>query len=178
MKIKYQDALTYLTIRSFHNSSTYECFPAYETIAERAGVSRSFVASSLKRLKDSDLIQITSGGKDISNRYKFAKFVVFEKIPYEIFDIKDLPLSAKSMLICLRQFFNEGWLSTTSSIVQIAEYLGLSYKTVYTQIEILKSKAYIEERGSGKRCVMVLTDRIQWKSEVSISAPMLTLSVG
>lgn len=47
-KLKYQDALIYITIRSFLNGESGDCFPSFETIALKAGVSRNFVIQSGK----------------------------------------------------------------------------------------------------------------------------------
>lgn len=172
--IKYIDALTYVTIRSFHNSTTGLCYPAYETIADKAGTSRSFIISSVKRLEKAGFLNIThSTKKHTCNQYHFDKEPHFERIPYELFDA-DLSANQKAMLLCLRQFFNEGPLSSTKTITDFAKLLGVSYKTIYSQFVVLVAKGFINEihkvfksKVNGRKWLK-LTNKIDWEYEYAI----------
>ncbi|MEZ2339404.1 helix-turn-helix domain-containing protein [Mucilaginibacter sp. RCC_168] len=175
--IKYLDALTYVTIRSFHNSTTGLCYPAYETIADKAGMSRSFIINSVKRLEKGGFLNIThSKKKHTCNQYHFDKEPRFERIPYELLDA-DLSANQKAMLICLRQFFNEGPLSSTKTITDFAKLLGISYKTVYSQFIELIAKGFINEKykimkGQTKSLIWLkLSDKIDWHYDYSKSKP-------
>lgn len=175
--IKYLDALTYATIRSFHNSTTGLCYPAYETIADKAGMSRSFIINSVKRLEKAGFLNIThSKKKHICNQYHFGELPRFERIPYELFDA-DLSANQKAMLLCLRQFFNEGKLTSTYTIAGFAKLLGVSYKTVYSQFISLVDKGYIDEKhiifkGKTKnKNRLKLTEKIDWHYDYSASMP-------
>jgi predicted transcriptional regulator len=167
-KIKYQDALTYVAIRSFLNSSTKECFPSVETIAYRSGTSKRFVENSTSRLERSGLITVNrSTVKHASNRYAFQDFDSFQKIPYELFDHTALNYTEKAMLLCLRQFFNYNLCQTYYQTVDFATHLGLTYRTVNAQYNSLVSKGYIYKlekiyRGKKISSYNCLSDKINW----------------
>ena len=145
-KLKYTDALIYCTIRSYMNDMAY-CYPSYEKIAERSGTSRSFVINSIKRLEESKhLIIQRSNVNHTCNRYYFDKKLQrFERVPFDLLNT-DLSLYEKSMMLCVRQFFNEGLLQSTWTINKMAIALGLSYRTVHAQINNLMDKKYISEK--------------------------------
>jgi DNA-binding MarR family transcriptional regulator len=175
--IKYLDALTYVTIRSFHNSTTGLCYPSYETIADKAGMSRSFIINSVKRLEKAGFLLIThSKKKHTCNQYHFGELPRFERVPYELFDA-DLSANQKAMLLCLRQFFNEGVLNSTKTIANFAKLLGISYKTVYSQFVELIAKGFINEKhkimkGQTKSLIWLkLSDKIDWHYDYSKSKP-------
>jgi len=165
-KLKYQDALIYLTIRSFRNSSSGDCFPSYETIGLKANVSRNFVRASVKRLKLSGLIDSTASkaawNKNNSHRYSFEKIYGFDQIPESFFNISDLSYSEKSMLLCVRVFFVQGWLTTSCSMKEMAHWIGITYKTLYSQFIKLLDKGYIEEVIKYERKRYVLTSKVSW----------------
>ncbi|MBE9584014.1 helix-turn-helix domain-containing protein [Mucilaginibacter sp. JRF] len=146
-KLKYLDALIYITIRSFNNSDTNECYPAYETIAERSGMGRTFVTQSIKRLENAGYLKVKrSKVKHVCNSYSLEKKLpYFECIPYEIFDC-DLTPNQKAMLICLRPLFVEGFLQCSMSIEKMAELIGVSYRTVHAQLTGLITKGYIDRK--------------------------------
>lgn len=87
------------------------------------------------------------------------------KIPLEVLS-SDLSMYEKSMLIILRQFC----VGTPVDLFyhntkQIAKDLGVTYKTVYTQVQLLIRKGYVEE----KMCSFTkkvngyrLTARVDW----------------
>ncbi len=179
-KLKYLDALTYITIRSFHNSTSGLCHPAYETIAERADLSRSFIITSVKRLEEAGFLNIThSKRKHTCNQYQFGELPRFERIPYELFKA-DLTANQKAMLLCIRQFFNEGPLLTTRTIAEFAKHLGISYKTVYSQVVVLISKGFINEthvlyKDKNKSSkYLKLSDAINWVYDYAKSRDQLT----
>ncbi|RYX99465.1 hypothetical protein EON78_03585 [bacterium] len=167
--IKYIDALTYTSIRSFNNGRNNECYPAYETIAERAGMCRSSVCASVKRLENAGLLKIKrSTKKHTCNQYDFRdKLAYFEKIPYGIFEC-DLTAYEKAMLICLRPLFVEGFLQCSMTIKKLAENLGVTYRTVHAQFKSLVLKGYINEKhisygSKNKGSVrLYLTEKLNW----------------
>jgi len=113
---------------------------------ERSGLSRGFIADSIKRLENSGLININhSNRQGQCNQYKFKRLERFERIPYELFTATDLSVYEKAMLLCLRQFFNHGLLSTSFTITTFAKHLGLTYKQVYNPYRALVAKGYITE---------------------------------
>jgi biotin operon repressor len=161
LKLKYTDALIYVALRSFNNKKN-GCYPAYETIAKKANCSRDFVIKSINRLRQSGLIVVVKSKKIKEvNRYSFKEGHVFEQIPYEIFDI-DLSLYEKSMLLCLRQFFTIGKLRCLYSIKELANLLGISYKTVHRQMDSLIKKGYITQGTGVRKDLRIFSDKINW----------------
>jgi len=55
--------ITYLCLARFANNTTQKCFPSYELLAERTGLSRSAVAEALQELKSFDLIHWYKEGR-------------------------------------------------------------------------------------------------------------------
>ena len=48
---------TYVSIRSFRNSSTKKCYPSMQTIATRASLSRKTVQAAKRALRDHGLLE-------------------------------------------------------------------------------------------------------------------------
>jgi DNA-binding MarR family transcriptional regulator len=168
-QLKYQDALIYIAIRSFLNVGTGDCFPTYEKIALKAGVSRNFLVNSIKRLKGNGMLDYTtskaSRNRNNSNRYSIEKIDTFDQIPLSFFDLKDLTYPEKSMLLCIRQFFVHGWLTTMYTMKQMSHFIGISYKTLYSQFIKLIDKGYVQKVVKGKKHKIAfyeLTDRVDW----------------
>jgi AraC-like DNA-binding protein len=152
--LQYLDALIYVTIKSFNDTSSDICFPSHETIAKRAGMSTRFVIDSIKRLEAYSLIKVERSKdrfkKRASNYYCFIEgvgkmFHTTKKIPTAIFDAKELTANEKAMMICLRQFFNHGLLTSIWTVSEYAKRLGLSYSIVKKQFDSLVVKGFITE---------------------------------
>lgn len=175
-RLKYQDALIYVTIRSFLNSATTLCFPSYETIAEKAGVSRTFVSNSLKRFKYSGLLtkhtRKVSTNRNSPNIYIFDKFKQFEQIPVEIFGCDDLSYTEKAMLICLRQFFIHGPLQCTYTIKKMASLLGISPRMLSAQFTGIIDKGYVTKTlrklrdGTRLNSKYALSNKLPWTNYI------------
>lgn len=147
-KIEYTDVLTYVALRSFNNVKYNSCFPALQTIAEKAGISKKFVSKSIERLEAAEFINVFRSGKlRIGNRYMFRKFQYFDKIPYDLFSCNDLSLYEKSMLLCLREVGHTP-VDLQGTISELANMLGVTYKTLYCQLNSLIQKGYIKRESS------------------------------
>lgn len=166
--IKYRDILTYVTLRSYNNSTDNKCFPAYETLASRSGMSRTFIIQSIKRLHKLGAIDIEPPCEErASNSYYFEECKHFQRIPYEVFSA-DLTANEKAMLLCIR-LISDG-IMIIGNPSAISKNLGLSYNTFYPLFKSLKDKGYIEERKRYKKGVEIksrfknfnLTDKIDW----------------
>ena len=145
--LKTLDVLVYISIRSFHNSTTGQCYPPYEKIMERSGLSRGFIAGSITRLENAGYFKVIhSNRKGTCNQYQFHWLEdMFNPVPYELFTASDLTSYEKAMLLCLRPFFINNLLVCISSIKSVAKELGLSYKQVYSPYKALIEKGYIKE---------------------------------
>jgi biotin operon repressor len=160
--LKTLDVLTYVTVRSFHNSKNGKCYPSYEKIMERSGLSRGTVASSIKRLEASGHFKVNhSNRQGTCNQYTFGDLEHFHRIPYEIFDA-DLTIYEKAFLLCLRSMLMNGLLLYSGSITSLAAGLGLSYQQVYKPYKSLVAKGYIIEKGTS-RVYIFLDPKINWE---------------
>lgn len=176
--LKYLDALVYAAIRSFFNSRSGYAYPPYEQIMKRTGLGRTFISQSITRLEQQKLLTIDrSHGQGTCNRYHFGNLDRFERIPYSLFEAADLTPYQKAMLLCLRQFFNQGLLQCTYRIKEIAVQLGLSYSQVSKPLKALIAKGYIEEKVflhkslDKARLWMAFTDKIDWLYEYGEPKP-------
>ncbi len=148
----YLDVLTYIALKSFDNPKS-QCFPSYETIANKARLSKDFVIDSIKRLKQAKYIRVwrkygfQSKNKSYSNQYYFLKHRKQDysfMIPREVLNDEALHAYEKAMLICLFQFSFTPY-ELTGSIKTFADNLGLTYKMVYRQYNSLVAKGYIDD---------------------------------
>jgi DNA-binding MarR family transcriptional regulator len=159
-KIHYTDLLTYTSLKSYLNSTNYRCDPAFQTIADRAGVSKDFVSSSIIRLEEAGYIRVSRAGKTrIKNRYSFQRFDNFDRIPYGFFDCADLNLYGKSMLLALREMSDTvAPRDIFGSIKELAQILEVSYRTLDCQLRTLISKGYIKQKAKNQ----FQLDRVNW----------------
>lgn len=168
--IKYQDALTYIAIRSFMNNDDKKCFPAYETVQNLAGLSRNALRASIIRLKDAGVISYkvtkSSTTKNNSNLYSFESFKRFDQIPISFFDIKDLSYHEKGMLLCLRQFFPVKNFWETITPKDIADKLGVTENTLNPKFKSLIKKGYLSKNVSKRRkritVTYTLSEKLKW----------------
>ena len=172
--LKTLDILVYITIRSFHNSTTGLCYPSYEKIIEKSGLSRGFISSSIKRLEFAGHFKVDhSKRQGTCNRYLFQKVDPFKPIPYELFDATDLSSYEKAMLLCLRPFFVLELNLYLGSIKELANDLGISYKQVYSPYKTLIDKGYLKEVSNvskdsqNGKIYLKLTDKIDWDYDFS-----------
>lgn len=160
--LKYTDTLVYVALRSFDNEFN-GCYPAYETIAKRAGCNRLFVRNAIRRLESAGVISVQRSKKiKTVNRYTFTPEYSFDQIPYQFFGISDLSIYEKSMLLNLRRFLRHGPLACLYSIKELATHLGLSYKIVHKNMSSLKSKGYIANVEGRSKNKWKFTDKIGW----------------
>jgi DNA-binding MarR family transcriptional regulator len=154
--LQYLDTLVYASLRSFNNAANGDCFPTHETIAGRAGLSKRFVINSIRRLETAGLVKVERSTKvKVSNQYYFdlpGTQLSMARIPFELFYILNLTPYEKAMLICIRQFFEHGFLKCMYNVKKLANYLGLTYRIVSKQYHQLVAKHYITELRVNFKC--------------------------
>lgn len=180
--LKTLDVLIYVTIRSFHNSTTGKCYPSYEKIMDRSGLSRGFIADSIKRLEVSGHFKVIhSNRQGTCNQYLFDKLEHFQRIPYELFEAKDLSAYEKAMLLCLRPFFMNDLLVCGSSIKTISKWLGVSYKQVYSPYKSLIEKGYLKELckiySDKSYTSLYFDDKINWEYDYGQKPKLVVVPV-
>lgn len=164
--LKYVDLLTYVAVKSFRNHQDNSCYPAYETIGQRMGASRSFVISSVDRLIKSGFM-FKDKRYNNSNKYHFVGNDLSTKVPPQILQL-DLSIYEKAMLLVMRQFASGTPTTIMHDITWISNKLGVTYKTVYTQIQGLIAKGYLVEKIHYKATRYELTDLLDWYYERDI----------
>ncbi|RYF18684.1 MAG: hypothetical protein EOO42_15060 [Flavobacteriales bacterium] len=164
--LKYLDVLTYVAVKSFDNANN-DCFPSYEAIAERSGLSRSFIIESINRLQASNYLSaykrvgFRAPNKSFPNQYSFMieKKEYYFKIPYEIFKLMDLTNYERAMLLLLRQF-SVTLFELYGSINEFANWLGLTKQTIYKQYLSLVAKGYLDKARLKSKITKLL--KIDW----------------
>nr|WP_294898586.1 helix-turn-helix domain-containing protein [uncultured Pedobacter sp.] len=147
-KLNYLDILTYTAIKSFDNPKG-GCFPSNEKIASRSGLSRTFVIESIKRLEKSNYLKIYKNGnfkspnRSFPNQYSFKPVHLFNPVPYNIFEVTDLTVYQKAMLLLLRQFAVTDF-EIDGTINKFADRLELTYNTIKKQFDSLILKGYLK----------------------------------
>lgn len=160
--LKYLDVLIYVTIKSFDNP-VKGCFPAFETIAKRSGLCRTFVNESIKRLEKAEYLSVyrekklESKNKSYPNQYSFRDEDPFNPVPYDIFSANDLTSNEKSILLLLRQFSVTDF-EIYGDVKHFSKELELSYQTVKKQYDSLIRKGYLNPRD---KCFIEM-EKIDW----------------
>jgi len=168
MNLEYRDLLTYITIRSFLNSKTKECYPSQRTIAKTSGLSLNFIVDSITRLKAAGLITVQTGNERVSSRYSFSAVTEFTGIPTTILSENSLTPTEKAILVSIRRYFWDSKLETTELMGSIAKYIGVSYSTLYKHYKALEEKGYIVAHvmrnfHGNTDFVTSLTDKFDWR---------------
>ena len=168
MNLEYRDLLTYISIRSFLNRKTKECFPSLRTIVKTSGLSMNFVNNSILRLKAAGLISVHVGNEKISNRYIFSEVKEFTGIPTDILSENSLTTTEKAILVSIRRWFWDSSLETTEYITAIAKNIGVSYDTLHKHYKALEEKGYIKTNimrnfHGNTDIVTALTDKFDWR---------------
>ncbi|MEN0011366.1 helix-turn-helix domain-containing protein [Flavobacterium nitrogenifigens] len=161
--LNYLDVLTYVALKSFDNPD-HRCFPSYESIADRAGLSRDFIIKSISRLKDAGYIRIwrragfQSANKSYPNHYYFNKLDkgdYFFMIPYELLSEDRITNYEKAILLLLYQF------SVTPTTVigkmdRFVKMLGISKNAIYKKYLSLADKGFIDKSRFNKYGILNL----------------------
>ena len=161
----YLDVLTFTAVKSFDNPNE-QCFPSYETIAEKARLSKDFVMDSIQRLEDANYLSVYRNPKfrgpnrSYPNKYFFPEFEVYNPIPLEVLNVEDLTAYEKAMLLLLRQFAASPS-DIHGSMDDFSNKLGLTKRTIYKQYLSLNKKAYLDKGRLRKHQLTTLL-KIDW----------------
>lgn len=138
-----QDALVYVSLRSFVNGETLECYPSLKTISKKSNLSVPTVLKCINNLIDKNFI---SKRKD-KNRviYRFNEENKFEPFSYEFLEKEDLTPLEKGILILSQQYMlkNEGFGDIWYSNRELGKLLDVPYTTVSKIFRSLRDKGYL-----------------------------------
>ena len=167
-ELKYTDILTYTTIRSFYNSQDKYCYPSYDAISKRSGLSKKFISESIKRLECASLLDVWRIIKVRTQHcYKFPTEGTFDKVPFAIFDQSEFTAQELSMMLLLHEYCDSTF-ELNNSISELASSSGVPYRTLKTQIKSLLLKGYVVEveredfMNQTIEKVLKFTDKIDW----------------
>jgi len=168
MGLELKDVLTYITIRSFFNSKTKECYPSIRSIAAKGELDAVFIGKSLERLVKAGLITIAKGDYNKSNRYYFEDVKLFKSIPTDILEVKGLSASEKALMICIRQFFKDERLTSIYLQPEMAERLGMDFSKFLRKYTVIKKKGFFTH----KLVTLKLNGVPETKQEISLNCEM------
>jgi predicted transcriptional regulator len=141
-KLTPKDLLVYLTIKSFMNKDSKECFPSLDTIVKISGISKPTVRKSIELLKTESYISVRLQGR--SNVYKFNPYKSFEPFSYDFIKDERLEASVKAYIAALQQSMfkdQKGFGKISYSDTEISEIINLDKRT------IAKYDKQLEEMG-------------------------------
>lgn len=168
MGLECKDILTYITIRSFINGKTKECYPSIRSIAAKGELDAVFISKSLIRLVKAGLITIAKGDYNKSNRYYFEDVKLFKSIPTDILEVKGLSPSEKALMICIRQFFKDERLTSIYLQPEMAERLGMNFHTFLNKYTVIKKKGFFTH----KLVTLNLNGGPETKQEITLNCEM------
>lgn len=181
--LNYQDILTYITIRSFYNPEDKYCHPSYQTIQKKLGMSKKFIARSIKRLQIAGLLECWKvGSSRVQHYYKFPQFEQLLKVPIAILEIEELTSNQKSMLLVLHEHSNSS-LQCELTTSQLASKCSLSLNTINKLVKSLILKGYVTREVCEDKLKetlvkhLKLTDKINWPSQIHILSDLLKADI-
>ena len=139
-----KDLLVYVTIKSFMNKDSKECFPSIETIVERSGVSKPTVRKAIEALKREEYITVRTEGR--RNIYKFSPYKTFEPFSYDFVKDKTIDANLKAYIIATQQLMFKdvnGYGKISYSDIELANQINLDKRTVAKYNKELEDKGYL-----------------------------------
>jgi Mn-dependent DtxR family transcriptional regulator len=139
-----KDLLVYVTIKSFMNKDTQECFPSLDTIVKKCGVSKPTVRKSILLLKQEGYLKVRVDGK--RHIYSFNSYKTFEPFSYEFLDNPDLDANTKAYIIVTQQLMFKdikGFGKLTYTDSELSELINLDKRTIAKYDKTLQEKGYL-----------------------------------
>lgn len=127
------------------------------------GGSKSFVIKSVKRLINAGYIRKHKVAY-LSNQYYFTEYDINDRVPREMLGL-ELSIYEKAALLILRQFCEGVPHQTGYDISYMSSKMGVTYKTLYTQIKSLVEKGFVKDRTykhSREKYGFDISPKIDW----------------
>ena len=147
-----KDLLVYVSIKSFLNKNSKECFPSLDTIVERSGVSKPTVRKSIEILKKENYISVKIKGR--SNYYSFNSYKTFEPFSYDFIKDKNLDANLKAYIITTQQLMfkdAEGYGKISYSDSELASLINIDKRTITKYNKSLEEKGYLSIVPTNKK---------------------------
>lgn len=150
--LEHGDKIIYCCIRKYMNKDTRVCFPSIPRITEDLHCSANKVKSAIKRLIDSNLMQVSKDGR--KNSYYFPE-TEFDK-HFEMFTDKfihlDIDLNVKEYYMDIQQYLygkDTGIGKCSFSNTELSRITGWSIPSIKKYNSILIEKGLLEEEVTG-----------------------------
>lgn len=134
-KINYLGVGVYAMLKYYMNGYTKSCFPSYETLSAKTGLSKPTLKKYIDLLEDEGYIKKVNRGLKNSNLYIFNIRDIYiddsEMFSYDFLNNEKFDFKSKSAYIVLQEYMykngNSGKLCDTDT--NICKYLGISQNT-------------------------------------------------
>lgn len=134
-KINYLGVGVYAMLKYYMNGYTKSCFPSYETLSAKTGLSKPTLKKYIDLLEDEGYIKKVNRGLKNSNLYIFNIRDIYiddsEMFSYDFLNNEKFDFKSKSAYIVLQEYMykngNSGKLCDTDT--NICKYLGISQST-------------------------------------------------
>lgn len=139
-----KDLLVYVTIKSYMNKDSKECFPSLDTIVQKSGISKPTVRKSIENLKNKKYIFVRTEGR--RNVYRFNSYKNFEPFSYEFLNNKEVEPSEKAYVIASQQLMfkdTEGYGKITYSDSELSKLINLDKRTIAKYDKSLEQKGFL-----------------------------------
>lgn len=138
-----KDLVVYLALKSFEDWDTHTAFPSLEKVAKLCSCTSKTVSSSIKRLIDSDFLEVRKKGR--GKLYVFKKYENFECFSLEFLKNENLSFQEKAYLAAQQQFLQKdnGLGKTTYSSYEMSEKIHMSPKSIQRCDNSLIAKNYL-----------------------------------
>lgn len=147
-----KDLLVYVTIKSFMNKDSKECFPSLDTIVELSGVSKPTVRKSIETLKKEKYISVRTEGR--RNVYSFNSYKTFEPFSYDFIRDKTIEPNEKAYIIASQQLMfkeQEGFGKMTYSNEELSKLINLDKRTIAKYDKSLEEKGLLSIVKTNKK---------------------------
>lgn len=138
-----KDLVVYLALKSFENWDTHTAFPSLEKVAKLCSCTSKTVSSSIKRLVDSNFLDVEKKGR--GKLYTFKKYENFECFSLDFLKNENLTFTEKAYLAAQQQFLikDNGFGKTTYSSYEMSDKIHMPPSTIRKCDNSLVAKNYL-----------------------------------
>lgn len=147
-----KDLLVYVTIKSFMNKDSKECFPSLDTIVKRSGISKPTVRKAIEVLKKEKYLSVRIQGR--SNVYSFNSYKTFEPFSYDFIKDNTLDSNLKAYIIASQQLMfkdEKGFGKMSYSNDELSDLINLDKRTIVKYDKALEEKGYLSMISTNKK---------------------------
>lgn len=146
-----KDLLVYVTIRSFMNNETRQCFPSINTIVKKSGISKGTVIKSINTLRNKKYFSAERKGR--GTLYTFPEHKTFEPFSLEFLSNTEISSSEKSYIVAAQQLMYkdvEGFGKISYSDSELSRKINLDRHTIAKYNKSLEEKGFLTKIPVGK----------------------------